>query len=63
MLEQAWWHTVLKNADPKKFPKKPVLLWDPDHDRQTPVHMANIIFAMASNGAEFSKKFDIGKLN
>lgn len=62
MLTAAWWQGALDKMDPKKFPKKPALLWDKDADRQSPIMLANIALMLASNGAEFRKTIDLNKL-
>lgn len=61
-LTSAWWHAALSKADPKKFPKKPALLWDKEADRQSPIMIANIALMLASNGEEFRKTIDLTKL-
>lgn len=56
MLERVWWQARLYHADPKKLPKRPELLWNPDADKQTPHQMLQIAMAWASNGEEIRKK-------
>lgn len=47
----------MHHMDPKKYPKKPALLWDEKADDQSPEAMLEIAFAMAANGKEFKKQY------
>lgn len=58
LMTRAWWYGALSKMDPKKFPKRPSLMWDKESDRQSAVTMANIALMWADNGEEFRKKLN-----
>lgn len=63
MLETSWWRAALDKIDPKKFPKKPSLLWDSEADRQSAKTMMHLALLLADNGDEFRKSLPKHKLN
>ena len=56
MMERAWWHGLLKHFDPKKYPKKAELLWNPDADKMSGKQMLILAMAMAKNGSKYADK-------
>jgi hypothetical protein len=50
---------MLSKSDPKKFPKKPDLLWDKDADRMTPHGIAASILAAYDPDGSFRRAHNI----
>lgn len=55
-LTRAWYFGMMFHMDPKKYPKKPDLLWNKDADVMSFEHMKAVALAWARNGQEFRNK-------
>ncbi len=51
MMSLAWWAGMMHHTDPKKYPKKPNLLWE-DEPEITLEQWKVIAFAIADNAHE-----------
>jgi hypothetical protein len=55
-MEAAWRIGLMHHIDPKKYPKRPELLWNPSADEQTVEQMIALAKSWASNTKEVLKK-------